>query len=99
IPTGLGNITLTAGSNLVRAVFSGSSLKASEHSFGILMIDPATNHPVALDYGLNNRKISSAGGQIEIVELTYENDEVPAQARVYLMVDAYPAAKATLALK
>jgi len=99
IPTGLGNITLTAGSNLVRAAFSGSSLLASEHSFGILMIDPATNHPVALDYGLNNRKSSSAGGQIEIVELTYENDEVPAQARVYLMVDTYPAAKATLTLK
>jgi outer membrane protein assembly factor BamB len=99
IPTGLGNVTLTAGNNLVRAVFSGSSLKASEHSFGILMIDPATNRPVVLDYGLNNRKISSAGGQIEIVELAYESDDVPTQARVYLMVDTYPAAKTSLTLK
>ena len=98
-PAGLGNVTLSAVSNLAQAAFSGSSLKASEHSFGILMIDPATNRPVALDYGLETRKNASANGTIESVGITYENNDVPTQARVYLMVDAYPAAKATLTLK
>ncbi|MCX5867026.1 MAG: PQQ-binding-like beta-propeller repeat protein [Proteobacteria bacterium] len=98
-PAGLGNVTFTAGNNLARAAFSGSSLKASEHSFGILMIDPATNRPVALDYGLETRKNADDNGTIESVELTYENNDVPAQARVYLMVDAYPAVKTLLTLK
>lgn len=98
----LGTVTWSASGKQVRATVAGSALLLAEHSVAILLVDPATGKPVTLDYGPATTRTADAQGHPASVTLPLlamgQAATVPASVRAYLMVDAYPAARATLSL-
>jgi outer membrane protein assembly factor BamB len=99
-PNGLGSVTFTKASGwfggsltnpTVTATIEGSQLKASEHAFGLLIVDMA-GKPMSHKYGLATTKTARADGTIESVTVNFPQSNVPDIGRVYLMVDTYPAA-------
>jgi outer membrane protein assembly factor BamB len=94
-PSGFGSVGFTVSSGQVIADISGSTLQLSAHSFGILLIDPATGLPVSLSYGTQTARTADASGNITRAALTYDPAKLPAghQATAYIMVDTYPAAR------
>ncbi len=100
LPAGVGSVAFTPGSTSTVATLTGSSLKAQEHSFGILFINAANGKPLPLSYGMATQKKANAAGTIATVTLSYEPAKVPSgtQVRAYLMVDTYPAHKATFTI-
>jgi outer membrane protein assembly factor BamB len=82
----------------VTATITGTSLKTSEHSFGVLLIDADTGKPMSLKYGLPDvtARATAADGTISSVTVNFLESIQPAHIRAYLMVDAYPVAVQTL---
>ena len=74
--------------NLVQGLASVSAL--------YLLFDAATGHPISLDYGFTTTRTATAGGTADTVRIPFARTQVPDAVRAYLMVDAYPAARATL---
>jgi len=71
-------------------------LKSEEHNFGILALTAATGVPIGLNYTERTSHLPDTGTvQTVTLDLTDVAD-LPASLRVYLMVDAYPAAVTTL---
>ncbi len=97
-PAGVGTVSFAAQSGAVTATLVGSTLQASEHRLGILLIDAVTDNPVPLDYGYSTQQSADEAGDLETVSVTFARDQVPGQVRAYLMVDTYPAAVATVAI-
>jgi outer membrane protein assembly factor BamB len=97
-PGGVGTVTFSAEAGAVTATIEGSTLLATEHLFGVLLIDAATGRPVTLDYVFDTERAAGAGGEIERVTLSFDPGQAPALVRAYLMVDAYPAARQELAI-
>jgi len=95
-PEGIDTVNFTVTGSDIISEITDSSLLASEHSFGILLIDPDSNKPVSLDYGLNTSRLADSNGFVSKVSLTYDYNKVPDEVYVYLMVDAYPTAKSPL---
>ncbi|MFO0740115.1 MAG: PQQ-binding-like beta-propeller repeat protein [Labilithrix sp.] len=106
-PSGVGTVTFTkAGGWLgglatnpsVIANVTGSSLKLSEHSVGVLLVDATTNRPLSLKYGLAATTMRTAGpnGELTSVVVSFPESLRPAKMRAYLMIDTYPAAVQTL---
>ncbi len=81
------------------ATRAGSSLKLAEHVFGVLLVDAQSGAPVTLDYGLSTVRTADGGGLLQTVTIPFGGKQAPAMVRAYLMVDTYPAAVATLAIK
>ncbi|HSN84321.1 MAG TPA: PQQ-binding-like beta-propeller repeat protein [Polyangiales bacterium] len=95
-PAGLGMVEITRDGDGVVATLSATSLRSEEHNFGILILDADTGIPVGLNYTERTSQ-SPDTGLIQTVSLDLSDvADVPASLRVYLMVDAYPAAVATL---
>ncbi len=94
-PSGLGAVNFTFSSGQVLADITGSTLQLSQHSFGILLVDPATGSPISLSYGTQLTRTANVAGNIAGVALTYDTTKLPAnhQVAAYLMVDTYPAVK------
>ncbi len=78
------------------AALGGSTLRAYTHSTAILLVDAATDRPVTLDYGFNTTRTLTPGGTVGAVHLATQPGQLPATMRAYLMVDAYPAARAVV---
>jgi len=95
-PSGLGTVAIAATSTTVTATYTGSSLVADEHNFGILLLDTATGRPVRVDYVNGTEQTAAAGGEVDTVTLTFEAGEITGEVRAYALVDAYPAAVETL---
>jgi hypothetical protein len=106
-PAGVGGVTFTqAGGWLgglatnpsVTATIAGSSLRASEHAFGLLLADADSGRPLSLKYGLpaTTTRTTTAAGDIASVTVNFPESMRPARLRAYLMVDTYPAAVQTL---
>lgn len=95
-PSGIGAVSFELDGSAVRATLAGSSLQAEEHNFGLLALDASSGVPMGLNYTFSTSTISDTG-TVQSVELDLSGVEsVPDSLRVYLMVDAYPAAVATL---
>ena len=78
------------------ATLGGSTLQSEEHNFGILVLDAETGVPVGLNYTERTAHVSESGAvQSVTLDLT-DVAALPASLRVYLIVDAYPAAVDTL---
>jgi outer membrane protein assembly factor BamB len=97
-PAGVGAVafapaTTTSGAATIRATLTGSQLHVDAHSLAILLVDAATGRPVALDYGLATTRTANPDGTAATVEVTLKTG-FAGQVRAYLMVDAYPAARA-----
>jgi hypothetical protein len=97
-PAGVGQVAFQqVGGNIIATV-TGSQLKLQDHLAALLVVDTATNAPVSLGYGLDTTRTADASGNLATVSLPTGGHTLPAMARVYLMIDTYPAARTTLAL-
>jgi outer membrane protein assembly factor BamB len=95
-PAGVGDVTIDLEGRTVTAVLTNSTLRSEEHNFGLLTLDEQSGIPVGLNYTSATVQMPETG-IIETVTLNLsEADSVPTSLRVYLMVDAYPVAVATL---
>ena len=96
-PEGVGTVEIQRTENAIVATLSGSSLQSEQHNFGLLTLDATTGTPIGMNYTERTAKAPETG-TVETVSLNLTDvEDVPADLRVYLMVDAYPAALATLA--
>jgi hypothetical protein len=86
--TGVGTVTFTATADAVTATLTGTTLKATEHLVGVLLIDATTGVPVSLDYGLTTVRKTAADGTLQSVSVPITGKSVPSSLRAYLMVDA-----------
>jgi hypothetical protein len=95
-PQGLGAVDLARDADTTVATLTDTSLRSEEHNFGILILDAETGVPVGLNY-TERTQHAPATGTVQTVTLDLaEVEDVPPSLRAYLMVDAYPAAVATL---
>ena len=95
-PEGLGEVTIARNGNLLTATLAGATLQSEAHNFGLLALDASDGTPVGLNYTFATSQTPDTG-TIETVSLDLSDAaEVPNGLRVYLMVDAYPAAVTTL---
>jgi hypothetical protein len=101
-PTGVGSVAFSAGGGWgfgyitnpwVEATISGSTLSASEHSFGLLLVNADTGRPMSLKYGLPSVTTrTTSGDRVTHVRVNFLSSLKPQRIRAYLMVDTYPAA-------
>jgi hypothetical protein len=104
MPEGVGatSFTKTSGSVLynptITVGFEGSRLKANEHAFGVLVVNASTGKAMSHKYGLSTVKEANADGTIRSVTMNFPRAKAPSDAKVYLMVDTYPAAVKPMAL-
>jgi outer membrane protein assembly factor BamB len=94
-PPAAGKVTFAAAGGAVVATLSGSAVHPDDHLAGVLVVDPATGAPVALDYGLGTTRTTNPDGTLATVRVPAKGP-LPAGARVYLMVDTTVAASGTL---
>lgn len=95
-PSGVGTVTIAVDPTGVTATLAGSTLRAEEHSLAILLVDATTDRPVAIDYGFNTSSTAGPDGAVTSVRLAAGPGQLPPAMRAYLMVDAYPAARAAI---
>ncbi|MDH3202119.1 MAG: PQQ-binding-like beta-propeller repeat protein [Myxococcales bacterium] len=95
-PEGVGTVEFSMNAGQVVATFTDSTLQREAHNFGILLLDASDGVPVGLNYTVNTAHTPETAGTIETVTLDVTGVELPGSLRVYLMVDAYPAAVQTL---
>jgi hypothetical protein len=62
----------------------------------LLVVDAGTGLPVTLSYGLGTTRTAAADGTLATVSVPTKGVTLPAQMRVYLMVDTTTAAKGML---
>jgi hypothetical protein len=91
----LGEVAMTTDGETLTATLTGSSLVAAEHNFGLLLIDAETGAPLGANYVEDTEQTEASSGEIESVTLELPA-ALPAAARAYLMIDAYPAALETI---
>jgi hypothetical protein len=98
-PSGIGTVAFSLAGGNATATVTGSTLPVSAHSYSVLLVDAtgAQGHAVPAGYGLTTTVTADASGNLASVALPLMNVSVPAMVRMYLLVDAYPAAVATLA--
>lgn len=69
----------------------GVSYLAAEHRAGLVLVDPATNEAVYMDYKANLSTAEDESGNVRSVTLILPADlELPEKLRVYVMLDVYP---------
>jgi hypothetical protein len=91
-----GTVMFTNDATGVTATLSGSSLAATDHLASLLLVDATTGSPVGLNYGLDTKTTKDASGNLATVSIPFGKTTVPASMRAYLMIDASPAATATI---
>ena len=94
-PSGIGTVAFSLDANVVTATITGTTLQSEAHNFGVLALDADSGVPVGLNY-TERTDHSPTAGTVETVTLDLTDADVPTSLRVYLMVDAYPAAVGTL---
>jgi outer membrane protein assembly factor BamB len=87
-----------AGSIIVTfALDPGAAYLSAEHRAGILLVDPATNEAVYMDYKANLSTQADAAGNTQSVTLVLPKGlSLPASARVFVMLDVFPVHSETL---
>jgi outer membrane protein assembly factor BamB len=85
---------------LVTAAFvldPGASYPASEHRAGLLLVDPATQEAVYMDYTANLSTRADAAGNIQSVTLTLpRGTKLPEKLDVYVILDVFPVLQKTV---
>jgi hypothetical protein len=97
-PAGVGQVAFASSGGALVATVTGSSLKLADHLAAILAVDSATGRPVSLGYSLDTTRSADANGMLAKVSLPTAGHTLPPKARVYLMIDTYPAARGELTL-
>ena len=89
-PEGVGSVSIERDVSSVTAHFEQTTLRADEHVYSILVTDK-TGHPLPLYYTKNTSVTANDDGTIDSITLSLDKGEsIPANARVYVMVDTYP---------
>jgi outer membrane protein assembly factor BamB len=97
-PTGVGSVAFTPTATGVTATLAGTALRADEHAVAVLLVDAATGQAVPIDYGFATTRTIDGSGLVQSVTVPFGAVVPPPLVRAYLMVDAYPAARATLGI-
>jgi outer membrane protein assembly factor BamB len=95
-PAGLGTVEFARDGNIVTATLTGTTLQSEEHNFGILTLNADTGVPVGMNYTFFTEQAPETGAVQTVTLDMSDADSIPDDLRVYLMVDAYPAAVDTL---
>jgi outer membrane protein assembly factor BamB len=96
-PGGVGTVAFTTTPTSVVATVTGSTIKTADHALGVLLVDATTGAPLSVGYGLATTRTSNADGTVATVTVALPAGTTGAY-RAYLMVDTYPAARATVTL-
>ncbi|HWQ99180.1 MAG TPA: PQQ-binding-like beta-propeller repeat protein [Clostridia bacterium] len=92
-----GNIDISHDAGGVLVGLNIASLRADEHVYSLLLTD-ASGHPLPLYYTKNTIVTANDDGTVGSILLKLDKGEtIPADARLYLMVDTYPVFTTTLA--
>jgi len=95
-PSGVGTVGIARNANAVVATLTETTLLSEEHNFGVLILDADTGVPVGLNYTERTAHEPDTGVVQRVTLDLTDVADVPTNLRAYLMVDAYPAAVATL---
>lgn len=96
--SGLGTVSFTHDASGVTATLAGSSLPAAQHLASLLLVDASTGSAIGLGYALDTKTTKDSSGALTAVSIPFGTATVPSSVRVYLMIDATPAASTTLTL-
>lgn len=96
VPPPAGSVTFASSSSAITATVTGSMVKPSEHLVGVLAVDASTGQPVSLQYGTDTTRTTNPDGTLASVSVPTMGATLPAQMRVYLMVDTVVGARGTL---
>ncbi len=88
VPANAGNVSIEMNDERVTAQITGGDLKADEHVYSIMLTDQDDN-PLPLYY-TKNTSVTSEGATISVTLTFGEDEEIPPDARVYVIVDTYP---------
>jgi len=91
-----GDVAFAKSSDAITATLTGSAIRPDEHLAALLVVDAATGRPVTLGYGLETTRTTTPSGTLATVSVPTKGHTLPAQMRVYLMIDTTPAANGTL---
>jgi len=94
MPPSVGAVSFSVSGQTLTAALTGSALQQAAHVYSLLLIDEATGHPVPISYGLETTVNAAPSGVVQSVNLHLGTVSIPATARTYLLVDAYPVARA-----
>lgn len=92
----VGAAVFSSANGALTATVTGSSVKPAEHLVGVLAVDASTGQPVSLQYGTQTTRTTNADGTLATVSVPTKGVTLPAQMRVYLMVDTAVGQKGTL---
>ena len=99
-PAGVGDVSFRLENSRVTATFVDTELAAGAHNFGVLVVDRTTGVAIPLLYTNATSTTADTSGKIATVSIDVSTaPEVmarPDDMQVYLMVDLYPAATASL---
>ena len=94
-----GTVTFSVENDLVQAKISGTSLKKSDHVHSILLVSEETGRPVPAKYIDITKVQADNDGFVQTVRISLEDVDFKGKARVYYLVDTYPAAKGTVTIR
>ncbi len=92
-PAGVGRVRFARSAGTLMATVTGSQLRADRHVLSLVAVDRRTHRPLPLDYSYGTTRTATAGGAPETVGVPLGR-YARTPLRVYLMVDATPAAAA-----
>ncbi len=98
-PEGIGSVKFSTGENSVTASVTGGKLNKKDHVYGILLVDVKTGKPVAANYARKTFVSSDQSGEVTGITLKLDDDSFIGRARVYYMIDTYPAAKGEITIR
>ncbi len=96
-PIVVGDVAFAVTKDAITATLTGATVKPDEHLAALLVVDAATGRPVTLGYGLDTRRTTTPSGALATVSVPTTGHTLPAQMRVYLMIDTASAAKGAVA--
>ena len=97
-PAGVGTVRFARAGDRIAAVLTGSRLRPDRQNLSLLLLDARTGRPLGADYSYGTQRTANADGTAAAVSVPLPAGAQPAAVRAYLMVDAYPAARGTVAL-
>ncbi len=94
-----GDVSFSTSDRAVSITVKEGTLKKNAHVYGLLLIDTKTGKPVSANYAGKTTVTSDASVIVTGVTLQLDDDSFTGSARIYYMVDTYPAAKGEVEIK
>ena len=98
-PGAVGPVTFGMAARTVYAEMEANPLKKEEHVHSLLLVDEKTGRPVPAAYIDATQVNTDANGIVTGVTVALSGTDFTGRARIYYMVDTYPAAKGLIEVK